>query len=208
MYPELGVTAFLDALASAAPEPGGGAAAALAGAIGAALVGMVANLTVGKSQYAAVQIEMEQARAAAEALRAHLTAAIDRDSEAFRQVMKAYGLPRGTDDEKAARKTATQQALKDASKEPAEVVRLCREVAAWSRLVAEKGNVQAVSDAAAAAILADAAAQSAALNVKINLKSIADPAFNDGLWTRVQADLDAIRAVRDEVLVLTDGKLQ
>ncbi|MDR7418742.1 MAG: cyclodeaminase/cyclohydrolase family protein [Armatimonadota bacterium] len=208
MYPEFSVTAFLDALASAAPEPGGGAAAALAGATGAALVSMVANLTIGKAQYAAAQREMEQAREAAETLRARLTAAIDRDSEAFRQVMKAYGLPRGTDDEKAARKTAIQQALKAASSEPAEVVRLCRDVAAWSRVTTEKGNVQAVSDAAVAALFADAAAQAAALNVKINLKSITDAAFNEALWVRVQADLDDIRRVRDDVLALTEGRLR
>jgi formiminotetrahydrofolate cyclodeaminase len=208
MYPELSVTAFLDALASAAPEPGGGAAAALAGAAGAALVSMVANLTVGKAQYASVRLEMEQTQAAAERLRALLSAAIDRDSEAFRQVMGAYNLPRATDDEKAARTAAIQQALKIASKEPAAVVALCREVATWSRLAAEKGNVQAVSDAAAAAILAEAAAQSAALNVRINLKSITDRAFSDELWAAVQTDLDAVRALRDEALALTDGRLR
>jgi formiminotetrahydrofolate cyclodeaminase len=208
MYPALSVRAFLDALASASPEPGGGAAAALVGATGAALVSMVANLTVGKAQYAASQDDMQRARDSAEALRGRLIAAIDRDSEAFRTVMNAYGLPRGTDEEKAARKAAIQQALKTASEEPAAVVGLCRDVAGWSRVATEKGNLQAVSDAAVAALLADAAAQSAALNVKINLKSITDQAFNDALWARVQADLDAIRAVRDEVIALTDTRLR
>jgi formiminotetrahydrofolate cyclodeaminase len=208
MYPQFTATAFLEALASSSPEPGGGAAAALVGATGAALISMVANLTIGKAQYTAVQSEMEQARGRADALRERLTAAIDRDSEAFRSVMRAYGLPKAADDEKAARRAAIQQALKEASQEPAEVVRLCREVTEWSRVAAEKGNVQAISDAAVAALLADAAAQSAALNVKINLKSITDAAFNEPLWARVQTDLDAIRAMRDEVLRTTYGRLE
>jgi formiminotetrahydrofolate cyclodeaminase len=140
-------------------------------------------------------------------LRDRLVAAIDRDSDAFRLVMAAYARPRGTDEEKAARRAAIQAALKDASLEPAEVVSLCREVATWSRVAAEKGNAAAISDAAVAALLADAAAQSAALNVRINLKSITDAAFREPLWTRVQADLDAVRATRDDVMQIAGAKL-
>jgi formiminotetrahydrofolate cyclodeaminase len=207
MYTELPVESFLEKLASSAPEPGGGAAAALVGATGAALVSMVANLTIGKTQYAAVQREMEQARAQAGALRADLLAAVDEDAEVFRRVMAAYALPRATDGEKAARRQATQQALKEASRVPAEVVRLCQEVAALSRVATQKGNVQAVSDAAIAALLADSGAQSAALNVKINLKLITDAAFNEPLWAKIQAALEGIRAVRDEVLKITTERM-
>jgi formiminotetrahydrofolate cyclodeaminase len=207
MYRELTATAFLDALASSSPEPGGGAAAALVGATGAALVSMVANLTIGKPQYAVAQADMEQAREKAEILRDRLVAAIDRDSDAFRGVMAAYTLPRGTDGEKAARRAAIQDALKAASLEPAEVVSLCREVAVWSRVAAEKGNASAISDAAVAALLADAAAQSAAFNVKINLKSITDTTFRDPLWARVQADLEAVRATRDDVVQIAGAQL-
>jgi formiminotetrahydrofolate cyclodeaminase len=208
MYAEETVTAFLSRLASSAPEPGGGAAAALAGAAGAALVSMVANLTIGKPQYAAARGEMEQVLARAEALRAELLAAVDRDSEAFRRVMAAYALLRSTDDEKAARRRAIQAALRDASHEPAEVVAKCREVAALSRTAMEKGNPQVLSDAAVAAVLAEAAAQSAALNVWINLKSITDAAFNATLRARVQADLEAVRAGRDEVMRLAAARLE
>ncbi len=207
MYAELAMDAFLEKLASSAPEPGGGAAAALVGATGAALVSMVANLTIGKAQYAAAQPEMERARARAEALRAELVAAVDRDAEVFRRVMAAYALPRSTDEEKTARRQATQRALKEASRVPAEVVRLCREVAALSKVTTELGNVQAVSDAAIAALLADAAAQSAALNVKINLKLITDPGFNEPLWAEIQAALEGIRAVRDEVVKITAERM-
>ena len=200
MYATTSLTQFLDLLASSAPEPGGGAAAALVGATGAALVGMVANLTVGKEKFAAVAAEMEEARAQAESLRQKLMAAIDQDSVAFRQVMAAYRLPRETDEQKAARKQAIQAALREATQVPAGVVRLCEGVAAWSRVAADKGNPQVISDAAVAALLADAAAQSAALNVRINLVSLSSPRSADPLWVEIQRRLDGIRAVRDDVL--------
>jgi len=200
MYATTSLTQFLDLLASSAPEPGGGAAAALVGATGAALVGMVANLTVGKEKFAAVAAEMEEARAQAESLRQKLMAAIDQDSVAFRQVMAAYRLPRETDEQKAARKQAIQAALREATQVPAGVVRLCEEVAVWSRVAADKGNPQVISDAAVAALLADAAAQSAALNVRINLVSLSSPRSADPLWVEIQRRLDGIRAVRDDVL--------
>lgn len=207
MYPEKPMNEFLTMLASAAPEPGGGAAAALAGATGAALVSMVANLTVGREKYAAVQAEMEQARDRADALRLEFLEAIDRDAESFRRVMETYKLPRETDEQKAARKAAIQQALREASEVPAAVVRLCVEVARWSKVATEKGNAQLITDAAIAALLADSGAQSAALNVKINLGPIGDPTFTDPLWAEIQTSLEGIRALRDEVLKITYERL-
>jgi len=207
MYPEMQIEAFLARLASSDPEPGGGAAAALVAATGAALVSMVASLTIGKEKYAAVQAEMKQAQDRAQALVADLAGAIDRDAESFRKVVDAYRLPRGTDEEKASRKQAVAKALRDATVEPARVVRLCQEIATWSRVAMEKGNVQAVTDAAIAAVLADAAAQSAALNVKINLGPIGDPSFTEPLWADLQGIMDRIRTVRDEVLAGTYEKL-
>jgi formiminotetrahydrofolate cyclodeaminase len=200
MYPEARIDEFLTALASSAPEPGGGAAAALAGAAAAALVSMVANLTIGKEKFAAVQDDMQATLARAEVLRAELMTAIDRDAEAFRSVMAAYRLPREGPDQQAARKQALGAALKEAAKVPAGVVSLCAEVATLSQLALEKGNPQVLSDAAVAAVLADAGAQSAALNVRINLTGIGDPSFTDEMWTEVQSRLEAIRMARDEVL--------
>lgn len=207
MYPQMSIESFLARLASSDAEPGGGAAAALTGAVGAALISMVANLTIGKEKYAAVQGEMEEARGRAQAMLAEATGAIDRDAESFRRVMDAYKLPRETDEQKAARKSAIQRALRDATQAPGAVVRLCREAADWSRVTAEKGNPQVITDAAIAAICADAAAQSAALNVKINLGPIGDPAFTDPLWIAIQEDLTYVRGVRDAVLALTYGRL-
>jgi formiminotetrahydrofolate cyclodeaminase len=207
MYPETPINEFLSKLASAAPEPGGGAAAALTAGTGAALVSMVANLTVGREKYAAVQADMVQARDRADALRLELLAAIDQDAESFRRVMDTYKLPRETEEQKAVRKAAIQQALREASEVPTRVIHLCEEVARWSKVVTEKGNVQLITDAAIAALLADSGAQSAALNVKINLGPIGDPAFTGPLWAGIQASLEGIRAVRDEVLKITYERL-
>jgi formiminotetrahydrofolate cyclodeaminase len=203
MYPELTIEAFLEKLASSAPEPGGGAAAALVGAAGAALVSMVANLTAGREKFASAEADMQAARARADALRAALLEAIDRDAKAFRGVMAAYKMPRETDEQKTARRLATQEALRAASRIPAEVVALCEDVAAWSRVAAEKGNPQVISDAAVAALLADAAAESAALNVRINVASITDAELTGSLWAEVEGRLGRIRATRDQVVRMT-----
>ncbi len=207
MYPQMSIEDFLAKLASSAAEPGGGAAAALAGAVGAALVSMVANLTIGKEKFAAVQGEMEKAQSRAQAMVAELATAIDRDAESFRRVMDAYKMPRETDEQKAARKKGIQQALRAAAMPPRDVIRLCREIADWSKVTADKGNPQVITDAAIAGIMADAAAQSAALNVKINLGPIGDPAFSDPLWAEIRKDLDYVRAARDEILKLTYDRL-
>jgi formiminotetrahydrofolate cyclodeaminase len=207
VYAQLSLEAFLDRLASSAPEPGGGAAAALVGATGAALVGMVANLTLGKPQFEAAWPAMDRARERAEALRRALLAAVDRDAASFRRVMDAYALPRSSAEEKAARREAIQVALREASREPAEVVASCREVAALSRVVAEQGNPQVLSDAAVAAVLAGAAAESAALNVWINLKAISDATFTEAVRGRVAADLEVVRTLRDEVTALAARRL-
>jgi glutamate formiminotransferase/formiminotetrahydrofolate cyclodeaminase len=199
MYPELSIDQFLERLASSAPEPGGGAAAALVGALAAALVGMVASLTVGKEKFAAVEDEMRRVRDEAAALRARLLEAIDRDAEAFRRVMDAYRLPRETDTQRAARREATRAALREAARVPAEVVTLCGQVAALSRVAAERGNPQVLSDAAVAAVLAEAAAASAALNVRINLVGAGDAA-RDGPWAAVAAQLAALEATRAQVV--------
>ncbi len=105
------IATFLDDLASERPTPGGGGAAAVCGAIGAALVSMVANLTIGKKNYEAVWQDLEAVKAKAEALRAELTGAIEEDVAAFNSVMGAYGLPRATDEEKAARAASNSSRL-------------------------------------------------------------------------------------------------
>jgi methenyltetrahydrofolate cyclohydrolase len=171
------IVTFLDDLASERPTPGGGGAAAVCGAIGAALVSMVANLTIGKKNYEAVWEDLEAVNAKAEALRAELTGAIEEDVVAFNSVMGAYRLARATDEEKAKRAASIQAALKDATLAPLRAVKACFEVIRLSAAAAEKGNLNVISDAGVAVLSANAGLRSAALNVFINAKAIKDRDF-------------------------------
>jgi methenyltetrahydrofolate cyclohydrolase len=206
-YADGAIQAYLDKLASASPEPGGGSVAALIGALGAALVTMVTDLTLGKEKYAAVQGEMADIRAKAEALRGRLTEMVTLDAEAYGAVSAAMQLPKGTDAEKSVREDVLQSALKGAAMVPLQVAEAALEVARLSLPAAEMGNTNAISDAGVAVILADAAAQSAALNVKINVSWIADEEFCHSVWGRVEATLSEAASLRDGVLALTYGKL-
>lgn len=187
------VQSFLDALASKASTPGGGSAAAIMGALGAALVSMVCNLTIGKKNYADVSDELAAVLGAAEALRARLTDMMRDDVRVFDGVMAAYGLPKATDAERAARSTAIQAALREATDVPLACARACREVMELARVAADKGNRNVISDAGVAVLAASAALRSAALNVYINAGAIEDAAF---VAERVAA-LDTILAGQD-----------
>ena len=168
---------FLNELASRSPTPGGGSAAALSGALGAALSSMVCNLTLGKENYESVQSEIRDVLNKSELLRKHLIELIDMDTEAFNEVMKAMKLPKDTDEQKEKRKQALQKGYKNAASVPLETARICEKVLdiAWS--VTQKGNKNSITDAAVSALMAQAGMESAVLNVKINLKSIKDTTF-------------------------------
>ena len=198
---------FLDALASNAPAPGGGAAAALMGATGAALVSMVCNLTRGKPKYAAVEGDMEALLARSEALRARLTKMMEDDQVVFKTLMSAYGLAKQTDEEKAARKRAIQDALKNATEVPLACARACGEAIALSRDAAEKGSLQVVSDAGVAVAAAEAGLKSAALNVWINVPSIEDKRFADAARKEIDDLIDAGGEDSAAVYALVKSKL-
>mgnify|MGYP000313860668 CR=1 FL=1 len=181
---------FLDAVAANSAAPGGGAVAALAGALATALVAMVGRLTTGKRRYADVQDEMAEAVAQAEKLRAALTTAMDEDSAAFSAVMAAYRLPKATEEEQVARNAAIQEAMTHAAEVPLATARTALEALELALLVAGKGNVNAASDAATAAWMAMASIQSAALNVRVNAASIHDAA-QKATWLAELNDIDA-----------------
>ena len=168
---------FLDELASAAPTPGGGGAAAIMGAMGAALISMVANLTIGKKGYEAVESEMQAQLAASEGLRARLTGMVADDVGAFNQLMAAYRLPKETASEKADRTVAIQEGLKQATRVPLACAHACAEVIRVARRSAEHGNRNVISDTGAGVLALQAALRSAALNVDINVPMIKDMAF-------------------------------
>ncbi len=167
---------FLEDLASASPTPGGGSAAAYAAAMGAALVAMMARLTLGKKKYADVEEEMQAILAQAESLRAALTRAVEEDAAAFEAVMAAFKLPKGTDEEKKARAQAIQEATLRAARVPLETARRAVEVMALAERAASLGNVNAVTDAASGAAMARAALTAASYNVRVNLSALKDEA--------------------------------
>jgi formiminotetrahydrofolate cyclodeaminase len=201
------IAKFLDDLASERPTPGGGGAAAVMGAIGAALVSMVANLTIGKKNYEAVEEDLKAARAEAERLRAELTAAIEEDVVAFNSVMGAYGLPRATDEDKAKRSEAIQAALKDATLAPLRAVKACFEVILLSEAAADKGNLNVISDAGVAVLAANAGLRSAALNVYINAKAIKDRAFAEEQIAAVETLLAQAAEKTEAVYATVRGKI-
>ncbi len=207
MYVEKPMIVFLDRLASRSPEPGGGSVSALVGALGAALVSMVGNLTLGKEKYADVQDRVEELLKSSERARSELQDLIQKDTEVYAEVSAAFKLPRDTEEQKEERKARVQEALKAATEVPFLITEKCLEVARLSLTAAEIGNVGAVSDAGVAVLLAEAAAQSGALNVKINVNSIEDEAFCSEKWRRVQEILEEAAELREKVMRLTYEKL-
>ena len=184
---------FVAATASKEPTPGGGAIAALTAATGAALAEMVANLTVGKKGYETVQPEMEELQAKAEAIRKRMLELSQADADVFNIFMNALGLPKNTDEEKAARTAAIQQAYKDAAMVPFEIGELANQIFDLAELASRKGNQNLITDGIIAAINARAAVKSAFLNVRINLSGIKDESFVAELTSKMYAiekDLD------------------
>ena len=168
---------FLEKLAASSATPGGGSAAALAGAMGAGLVSMVCRLTIGKKRFADVEDEMRSVLEEAEATRARLTELAEADTRAFDRVMGAYRLPKETHEEQAVRQAAVQAALQEATQVPLDTARACASVVKLAAQVIAKINPNALSDAGAAALLAEAGLKGAQLNVAINLADIHDPIF-------------------------------
>jgi formiminotetrahydrofolate cyclodeaminase len=189
------VQVFLEELASSSATPGGGSAAALAGAMGAGLVGMACRLTIGRKRFADVEDELRGVLDEAEALRLRLTDLADADTQAFDQVMAAYRLPKQTRTEKATRQTSIQSALQGATQVPLETARACGAVVNLAAQVIDKINPNALSDAAAAALLAEAGLKSAQLNVAVNLADIDDLIFVE----KTQEDLRTILSGTDQV---------
>lgn len=201
------INEFLDELASSSPAPGGGSVAALSGALGTALTSMVCRLTIGKKKYADVRQEMEAALRRSEALRASFSELIERDTEAFNAVMQAFAMPKETESEKLARSSAIQVATKRATLIPLRVMELCTEALSPAKIVAEKGNVNSISDAGVAALMLQAACSGAAFNVRINLATLEDKAFVEETSEKLRKILGEVERLSGEVLALTNAKL-
>jgi formiminotetrahydrofolate cyclodeaminase/predicted GIY-YIG superfamily endonuclease len=187
---EMPIHQFLDELAGAAPTPGGGSASALAAAMGAAMVSMACNLTIGREKFKEVEAELQAVQVQAEALRQELTAAVDEDTAAYSAVSAAYKLPKGTDAEKAARTTAIQAALRGATDVPLKVARAAATLLPLTEIAQRKANPNVASDARVAEMLARAGRDGAIANVEINLGSLHDTDY----VMQMRAELDLLVA--------------
>ena len=200
---EKNIDKFLAELASSAPTPGGGGAAALTGALGIALGNMVGSLTLGKKKYADVQEDIAELNAKAEALRAGFVALVDADAEAFAPLSRAYSIPK--DD--PARDEIMEPALLKAAEPPLEIMRKCAEALDLIAGYAAKGSALAISDAGCAAALCGAAMESAALNVKINTKSMKNRAVADNINAEMNELLQKYFALSQEIYNDVSGRL-
>jgi formiminotetrahydrofolate cyclodeaminase len=207
IYPQESLQTYLDDAASGKPAPGGGSVSACVGALGAALVSMVCNLTIGKEKFAAVEDQVQDLVVKANDVRARLEKLLQDDTVAYNGVIAAYRLPKETDAEKAARHTAVQDGLIVAADVPLNICREAVVVARLSKVAAEIGNPGAVTDAGIGAILAEAAAQGGALNVAINLGSIEDQAYIAAAREEMDGILKETADLRAEVLRITYDKL-
>lgn len=188
---------FLEALGSSAPTPGGGAASALAGALAAALAEMVAQLTVGRPRFQAVELPMRALIERARQARADLLALADEDEHVYQRVSAAYRLPKATDEERTRREAAIQDGLRQAMQPPLGMMQRGCDVLTLAYDAATAGNPAVASDAGCAAVLAEASVRAAGLNVLANVVLLRDAAAVQEARARV-AELEAEAAALHE----------
>jgi formiminotetrahydrofolate cyclodeaminase len=200
------VIGFAEQLASKSPAPGGGSAAALSGTMGSALLIMVTNLTIGKKAYMDVSLRMTELREKLEALRAQLTESIDDDTAAFNRYRAANKLPERDEAERAAKETELRAATLEAVHVPECTMRLCLEALQMAPEIAEKGNVNTVSDAGTGAEMLLAGLEGAAANVLINLPGL--PPEEGPIYRRKVSDVRLRgRAVLEQVRSIVGVKI-
>ena len=207
-FERMEIRAFIDELASDSPAPGGGSVAALCASLGAALVSMVANLTIGKEKYMDSWQVMEDTVGKSESLRFKLVDLMNRDTESFNSFMAAMKMPKATEEEKCARKKAMGEASKLATEVPLLTLEACVEVAELACLAARDGNTNTISDAGSAALIAEAAGKAAAYNVKINLPGVTDESFAADFKARMEDALEQLKMNAQKTSDILDKTLQ
>lgn len=190
---------FADELSSESPAPGGGSVAALIGTLSASLSSMVANLTYNKKGYKEFNDEIAAAGIEAQKLKDRFLSLIEEDTEAFNSVMDAMKMPSGTDEEAEAKEKAIEEATKKATSVPLKTLKLTEKLLEVADVVAEKGNKNSISDAGVAAISAKAAAESAYMNVIINIPGIKDEEFKENVLKEAKEVLENVRKKSDEI---------
>jgi len=202
------ISNFMDELASNSPTPGGGSVAALAGALGVALISMVGNLTVGKKKYEDVEEGIKKIISSSEKLRYELSQLIEEDVKVFNNFMATYKMPKETEDEKMIRAEKIQESLIKAAKVPLKTAYKCLDIMILSQEIAEKGNINVISDAGVAVLMAEAALESAILNVKINLRMIKDEKIRTELSSSIKELLLKEKGQKEKVLETIEEKLR
>ena len=195
---------FLQQLASEKPTPGGGGAAALMGALAAALIAMVCRLTIGKKNYATAEQDCRRILEQADRARARCLEMLTEDEQAFSALMEAYRMPRATEAEQSKREATIQRTLRGATESPLQCAELCSELIDRSREISTIGNRNVISDAGVALLAAYGGMRSGALNVYINLGAIKDDVYATNITRRLEncliagegleADYQAVRA--------------
>lgn len=198
---------FIERLASPSPAPGGGAASAMVSVVASSLNRMVANLTVNKKKYAEYSQEMSGIIEKSKSIDNELRQLMKEDEDAFNGIMKALKLPRETEQEKAARKEELVKATKEAINAPWKIARASRDVLELSLTLAEHGNRNAITDAACAALFADAAVRGVLYNVSINLKSIPDAGFVGEQERSMKEFLEECERLKSRVTGIVDKTL-
>lgn len=200
--PNRSCSEFAAALASKAPVPGGGGASALVGALGAALCSMVANYTIGKQKYAAVEEDVKAILARAEELREKLLALVEEDAKAFEPLSRAYAIPK--DD--PTREEVMERCLRDAAAPPMELLRLSCQAIGLHRELLDKGSAMVLSDVGTGVIFCWSALYGAALNVKVNTKLMRDRAWAEALNAEVDELVNKYWKIADQVYETVMGR--
>ena len=198
---------FVDELSRDSPAPGGGSVAALSGALSGALVSMVANLTYGKKKYKDVWEEMLDIARKAQELKDRYVSLIDEDTDAFNLLMDAFSLPKKTEEEKKIREERIEEATKVAIEVPMKSLKLSKELLKLSKVLAEKGNQNALSDAGVSALTAYTSAYSAYLNVLINLAGLRDEEYKNRIKMEAENILREVEKEKEEILKAVLSKL-
>ena len=204
---QLTVRSFIKKLGSGSATPGGGSAAALCGAMGAALSAMVARFTGGREEFRDVWERMEGIKQGSDEVAERFLALVQEDTDAYQEVLKALQLPRDSERKKAIRGEAFQKAMKKASSVPLETLHVSERLIQMAKEAVEQGNPNTITDAAAAVHFAHAAATVAAYNVRINLSNLKDDVFVEGCRREVEEILERIEILLAEVDEYVNGQL-
>lgn len=199
---------FSSELSTDSPAPGGGSVAALSGALGSALSSMVANLTYGKKEYRKANRRMKNLALQAQVLKDEFIDLIEKDAEAFNNVMSAMRLKKKTEEEKKKRDEAIEEATKKATLVPLEIMKKSERILDLAAVAEKKGNQNSVSDAGVAAIMADAACEGGYLNVIINLVNIKDEEFKKSIKAEVDGLLKRVKSKAKRIIKRVIAKLQ